>query len=187
MRIKLSKASRGGAAGRKPRAVTLAPDPWATRPDTAAQRAGTVVRDVAWTDPETGNRRNPNAIRGIYRKPLLERMRDGGTFDARQFSAASHIRDAYEATQTGAPAINPIQVDSSPNPAAIIAAQTDRMSKLSAAMRAVPSSAVSLVVHVCCDGRPISAHNSVSGGNSQAAATVALCAALDAVAVAFGL
>lgn len=181
----LSKQARAGHGGNKGGTITLAADPWASRPDTAAQRAGTVVRDVQWTDPDTGKRSNPNGVRGIYREPLLERMWRAGTLTARQFNAATLIRDAFEATQQQPPAINPIQVDTFPNPAAVIVMQTDRQSRLATAMRAVPITASAIVVHVCCMGEPLSAFKGVTGGRSQEAATQALCEALEAVAARF--
>ena len=183
----LSKQARGGAAGRKRRPVTMQPDPWANRPATAAQRAGTVVEAVTWTDPDTGERKNPNGVKVIRREPLLERMRKAGDFTEQQFRAGCIIRDAFEATQVQPPAINPVQVDSSPDPAGVVAMQTDRQSHLSAVMKPVPMTASGVVVHVCCEGRPLSAFPGCSGGTGHARAKAALCLALEAVAERFGI
>lgn len=158
---KLKHGTAGGHAGRKRRAVTLANCPWDTGPDTAAQRAGKVIEDATYTDPETGEKRNPNGVKRARRIDLAEHLRNKGFVSERGLRAALLIRDAFERTMRSPPAIKKVQVDTSPKPDHAVAIMVDRISAYHAAVQRIPPKYWSLVTWVVIDNQHPSSHPAV--------------------------
>lgn len=123
------------------------PSSWDMGPDTAAQRAGKVIEPATMTD-ERGREVNPNNVKRARRVDLVEVYYRRGWISKRGFAAADALRKAWEATQRSPPAINPIQVDSSPKPDANVAIQIDRVSKYVGVMGLVQGEHRNLVAAV---------------------------------------
>lgn len=189
---KLKKASRGGYASRKRRTVTVASCPWDTGPDTAAQRAGKVIEDAEWTDPETGEKRNPNGVKRARRVDIAEMLHGKGYVSERGLKAAKFITEAFEQTQKSPPAIKKVHVDTSPKPDHAIAIQIDRISRYREAVRKIPPGCWGLVAWVCVDGRHPGSYPTIkaldmSNGGKHRLACRAFGKMIEDVAEAMGL
>lgn len=134
MAAKRRKASQKPARRRKAPHKPTTPTSWDMGPDTPAQRAGKVVEPASYADPDTGKEINPNGVKRLRRVDLVEVYYRRGWISKRGFAAADALRKAYEGTQRSPPAINPVQVDTSPKPDQNVAIQIDRMSRYVALM-----------------------------------------------------
>lgn len=106
---------------------------------TAAAIAGTVVAEIDGP--------NPNRLARRRRVNVIDRLT---SLTMRQVQAAKEIQNAYgkvESLSSGGPLKE--QVQSSPKPDAVIAAQVDAQSRLARAMRAVHRSERAIVECVC--------------------------------------
>lgn len=128
------------------------PTSWDQGPDTAAQRANKVI-EPAVTYDESGKAINPNGVKRARRVDLVEVYYRRGIISKRAFLAAQALRMAYEGTMRSPPAINPIQVDSSPKPDANVAIQIDRTSCYVAVMGMVDKDHRKLVSAVVLEDR----------------------------------
>lgn len=168
----------------KKRAPYTPPTTWDAGPNTAAQRAGRVVEDVTETDPATGKRVNPNAVKRARRIDMAESYHKQGLITERQMKAAIKLREAYEATMRGPAAIKAVQVDSSPKPDQHIAITIDRVSKFIAISRHIPQPYEGIVKHVAIDNRSI---GSMYKGRLHAKGVLMLREGLDLLADAMGM
>lgn len=136
--------------------VTLAPNPWdeGTRPP--AREAFAVVEDRGEIDPDTGKRINPNGVKGIRYKDMLEIYRDRGWISAAGYEAALKVRVAWLNTEKGqCPPWLRERVDSSPKPDTAIAVQIDRLSRMIRLGSVIPAEDSRIVHHVACLGSAI--------------------------------
>lgn len=130
---KANKQRRAGIASalarsRKP--VTMQSASWDHGATGVANRAGLVIEQRGEPDPETGEMINPNGITGARRVDLLEFWHKRGNISTNGFNAAVKLRDAFEATQRGKPALpDNDRVQSSPKPDHAVTIQIDRLSK----------------------------------------------------------
>ena len=153
MAPKRRKASQKPARRRKAPRKPSAPTSWDMGPDTPAQRAGKVVEPASYADAETGKEINPNGVKRLRKVDLVEVYYRRGWISKRGLAAADALRKAYEATQRSPPAINPIQVDSSPKPDENIAVQIDRTSRYVALMGLVDRDHRKVVAAVVLEDR----------------------------------
>lgn len=190
---KLSRRAAGGLGGRKPRPITLASCPWDIGPDTPSQRAGKRIEDATYTDPETGEKRNPNGVKRARRVDVAESLHRQGYVSRRGLAAALRIREAFERTMQTPPAIKKVQVDNSPKPDHAVAIIVDRISKFHAAARHIPRGYWNLVVWVVIDNRHPGSYPNVkklkhlSPGKRHRVGCAAAARALDAVADSMGM
>ncbi len=141
-------------------------------PDTAAQRAGTVMEDVD----------GPNNVKRVRRIPVYETMKD--KLSQAAFQAAEEIYNAYEATKkSGAGGLSD-KVDRWPNPTAAATASLEITERYIRSMKAVPQHGRYVVVHVCHEDRAISKLS--GGGKDNAMHTATFKAALESAAFKLG-
>ncbi len=145
---RLKRQSRVALARRKPRAATVAPCPWDLGPTTAAQQAGKITEEATYTDPETGEKLNPNGVKRARRIDVAEFYFNKGYISESGWKAARAIREAWEATMQSQPAIKKVQVDSSPKPDAAVVIQVDRLSKLASVSKHIPPGYRGMIEHV---------------------------------------
>ena len=117
-----------------------------TGPDTAAQRAGTVIL-VVTEDSGTVFRRK-------RRDHALEIMADSGRISDRQCAAGLELHELWCKTEmTGDAPFTKAYVDNSPNPSAVVAAQIERVTKFTALSKHIPAALRGPVEHVAIKGR----------------------------------
>lgn len=158
------------AAKRKRRAPDVDYD---LGPQTAAQRALTVVEPVPL---------DANGRKRRRRLSVIEDMQRRGQIDKRQFEAAKLLQEAWERTMRSPPAIQEIRVDTFPSPDANVAIQIDRQSALVAVSRGVPQRLLYIVAHVVHDNRPVTALHPGMSGRRVSQHMDNLRAGLDALA-----
>jgi hypothetical protein len=127
-------------------------------PDTPLQGLGKVVEPVTFVDEDGKLKTSPNGMRRARRIDIIEsyhRRDRNPILDATQFKAAKMLREAYEATKKGPPAIKEIQVDASPKPDHFIDVTIDRLSRFSAIMRHVPQDCRDVVDAVVLENQSI--------------------------------
>lgn len=159
---------------KQPSAPPLPPSLADTGPETYLQRLRTREEVVEGDKNGSKLKRRYDAIDAI--KGL----------SPRQHMAARKLREAYEATAKGPPAIKEIQVDSSPKPDANIDVTIDRLSWFVRLHNAVPPEMRYVVDHVVLHGRAIS-DGLAAGGRDRPAPMADLTVALDLVANEAGL
>ena len=153
---KASKQRRAGIASalarsRKP--VTMQTASWDHGATGVANRAGLVIEQRGEPDPETGEMVNPNGITGARRVDLLEHWLKIGRISTNGFNAAVKLRDAFEATQRGKPALpDNDRVSSSPKPDHAVAIMVDRISALSAITKHIAPQDREIVLACVADG-----------------------------------
>lgn len=108
-------------------------------PGPAARAREQVVEDAFDVDPETGEIRNPNAIKRVRIVDMLEVWHRKGVISTAGYNFAVKLRDAFEATQRAPGWPDNDRVQSSPNHAASALIRTDRLSKYHAVSRFVPT------------------------------------------------
>lgn len=110
------------------------------------------MRDTVLEPLTDENGKNPNNIGRRRRKNALS----GLGLSMRQEQAGEAIRDAYarvESLSSGSPLKE--QVDASPKPDAVVAAQVDAQSHLAFVMKPVSREWRNVVEHVCWNNKPI--------------------------------
>jgi len=166
----MSKAKRrrklvSGSHSKAKRHVSIAQAPWNGDhgTGTAAATAGTVVEPMADSPNRMAVRKRVNVIDTLT------------SLSMRQQQAAKEIQEAYcrVEMQSSGSALKE-QVDASPKPDAVIAAQVDAMSRLAHAMSAVPSAMRDVVEHVCWENRQIATISKRTGYNRMADFKVAM-------------
>lgn len=118
-------------------AVSL-PTAWDMGTGTAAQRAGLVIEDAAYTDPETGKKVNPNGVKRARRVDLVESLHNRGILSKRQYLAAQALIMASERVEMTGSALKKVQVDTSSKPDAANVVKIDLQRKVSDIERMVP-------------------------------------------------
>lgn len=160
------------ASKAKRRRVTIKAAPWNGDhgTGTAAAQAGTVLEEI---------KDNPNRMARRKRVSQIDELED--KLSLRQYQAAKAIQDAYcrvEMQSSGAALKE--QVDSTPKPDAVIAAQVDATSRLVFVMGAVPKAMRDVVEHVCWHNLPM--RSLTGGGRKHYNRSADLKVALDLVA-----
>lgn len=147
-----TKAQRRHKAGRvgKPRAnrTKPLPQPGDLGTSTAAARKGTEV--ITLPAP------NPNKVQRRQRVTGLDRLERRDSLSMRQLQAAREIETAYCRVQmlsSGGELKE--QVDSSPRPDAVVTSQVEAVSRLTRAMKGVPTAMRDVVEAVCWHGKPV--------------------------------
>ena len=117
-------------------------------PRTAAQMRGAVIV------PVEGD--NPNGVARKFREGPIQRMARLAIMSLRQYQAAQEISDAWcECEMLSSGGELKEHVDTSPNPASVVAAQADALSRLNRAVKAVPPKHRYVVEWVCYDNNRI--------------------------------
>lgn len=147
------RAGIASALARNRKPVTMQTASWDHGATGVANRAGLVIEQRGEPDPETGEMINPNGITGARRVDLLEFWHKRGNISTNGFNAAVKLRDAFEATQRGKPALpDNDRVSSSPKPDHAVAIMVDRISALSAITRHIETRDREIVLACVADG-----------------------------------
>lgn len=161
-KTKKRRLKHGTKATAKPRsAVRLNPAPWDMGADGPANKArASAVMDAGEPeiDPDTGKvtTRNPNGVKRMVYKDMLEVYHDRGVISDKGYEAGRKLREAWELTQRGQGSDwTQDKVDSSPKPDAQAAIQVDRMSAYVRVKKAIPQDDNALLMAVVCDGHSI--------------------------------
>lgn len=122
-----------------------------------ANRIGLVTEDRGDVDPDTGEVRTHNNVKGVSRHDMLTVYHKRGILSKRAFSAGELLRNAWEATQRGRGAdLSGERVDSTSKPDATIAIHIDRVSKLVKLSRMVSPDDMQIIEAVAYEERPVS-------------------------------
>lgn len=142
----MNKTKRRRASRRKPPPVTIPAYNGDHGPNTQAARAGKELRPI-----EDENGKNPNNLARLQAVQVIDTL--GLTM--RQLQAANAITNAYcrNAMLSSGGALRE-QVDSSPKPDAVVAAQVDARSRLVHVMKPIPRGSRHIVEHICWDNKP---------------------------------
>lgn len=142
----------------KPRAaVSLAEPRWDQGAAGIANRIGLVAEGRGDRDASTGKQINPNGVKGVRRVDMLEIYHKRGWISDRAYTAGEGIRNAWEATLQGKGAdLSDVRVDRTPKADAAIDIRLDRMSKLVMLSKHIPTTDMSIIFAVACEGRAIS-------------------------------
>ena len=133
--------------------VTLAPGPWDHGATGAANVAGLVIEERGETDPKTGKVTNPNGVTGMRRVDLLDFWHGRGTISTGGLTVAKLLRQAYEDTMRGPPALpDNDRVQSSPKPDKAIDIQVDRISRFAKLMKLVADEDRQIITVCVLDG-----------------------------------
>lgn len=104
--------------------------PWDHGAMGAANRIGLVVEERGDLDLRSGKITNPNNVTGVRRVDILDFWHRRGTITTGGFNAAVKLRDAFEGTMRGKPALpENDRVQSSPKPDHAVTIQIDRISQ----------------------------------------------------------
>lgn len=151
-RGKALKAVAARESGRAP--VSLAETPWDHGATGKANRIGLVVEERGEKDAKTGKTINPNGVTGARRVDLLEFWHKRGSISTEGYNAAEMLRNAFEATQRGKPALpDNDRVQSSPKPDHAVDIQIDRISRFEGLMRHVRITDRAIVTACVLDGQ----------------------------------
>lgn len=126
------------------RSVSITKAPWNGDHGTGTEAAN---RDTEIVEVKTEDGRNPNRMAHRRRVNVIDTLT---SLTMRQVQAAKEIQNAYgkvESLSSGGPLKE--QVQSSPKPDAVVAAQVDAQSRLARAMRAVHRSERIIVEAIC--------------------------------------
>lgn len=144
---------RASCANRKPK-MTLAETPWDHGATGQANRIGLVVEERGEKDATTGKVTNPNGVTGVRRVDLLEFWHRRGSITTEGYNAAEKLRDAFEATMQGKPALpDNDRVQSSPKPDHAVTIQIDRISRFDYLMRHVHFADRRIVIPCVLEGK----------------------------------
>jgi hypothetical protein len=197
MTRKRKRGNAKGSAVAPKSAVTVAamPSAWDMGATGPANRAWLVTEERGETDPETGEKRNPNNVQGVRRIDNIEVWHNcfiGGKYNrawitTEQYNAAIDYRDAFEATMLapGTDYARPI-VDSSPKPDHAVTIQMDRIARYERAARSIAPQDRPILWHcVIMGGLPSTLRingQQIYQGDGFEAGYIALRAALDRLA-----
>lgn len=147
------RAGIASALARNRKPVTMQTASWDHGATGVANRAGLVIEQRGEPDPETGEMINPNGITGARRVDLLEHWLKLGRISTNGFNAAIKLRDAFESTQRGKPALpENDRVSSSPKPDHAVAIMVDRISAFSAITKHIAPQDREIVLACVADG-----------------------------------
>lgn len=105
-------------------------------------------------DPMTGKLSNPNKVTGVRRVDLLEFWHKRGSISTAGFTAAEALRNAFEATMRGKPALpDNDRVQSSPKPGHAVDIMIDRISRFEALMRHVATQDRQIITACVLEGQ----------------------------------
>ena len=163
---------------RKRKPLSLPPQ-GETGPDTAAQRAGAHIGVYAEDSGAVFRRKR--------RDHPLEVLAANNKISSRQCAAGLRLHEAYCITEMGPDAaFTRDYVDTSPNPAAVALAQTERITRFVAIFRHVPAAMKGVVWHVAINGKQLRAGFS-RDGKEASSHCAQLQVALDLVANHLGI
>lgn len=112
--------------------------PWDHGAMGTANRHGLMVEERGEINPDTGKTTNPNGVTGVRRRDILEFWHTRGTLTTAGYNAAVKLRDAFEGTMRGKPALpDNDRVQSSPKPDHAVTIQIDRISQFTRYMKLV--------------------------------------------------
>ena len=149
----MSKAAKRRAGRRRSAAVSLAPSPWDHGATGLANKNGLIEEERGEMDPVTGKLSNPNKVTGVRRVDLLEFWHKRGSISTAGFTAAEALRNAFEATMRGKPALpDNDRVQSSPKPDHAVDIMIDRISRFEALSRHVAPQDREIVTACVLDG-----------------------------------
>ncbi len=148
---------RKRAEGRRAKArrgrVTVATTPWDHGAMGQANRIGLEVEERGEMNPATGKVTNPNKVTGVRRVDLLAFWHRRGSISDGGLTAASLLRDAYEATQRQKPSLpDNDRVQSSPKPDHAIEITIQRISRYASLMGLVDPCDRAIVTACVLDG-----------------------------------
>lgn len=127
---KQRRAALAGGLAKSKRPITMIAAAWDHGATGQANRAGLVIEERGEVDAKTGKTTNPNGVTGARRVDLLEFWHKRGNISTAGFNAATALRDAFEGTLRGKPALpDNDRVQSSPKPDHAVTIQIDRLSK----------------------------------------------------------
>lgn len=133
--------------------VTLVIPPWDHGATGQANRIGLVVEERGEVNPATGKVTNPNRVTGVRRVDLLAFWWGRGTISTGGYNAAVALRNAYDDTLRGPPALpENDRVQSSPKPDQSIDIRITRISRFSTLMRRVADEDREIVSACVLDG-----------------------------------
>ena len=166
--------------------VSLAKPRWDQGATGQANRVGLVSEARGDVDPDTGERVNPNGVKGVRRVDMLEVYHQMGRISDAGFTAGEALRDAWTATQRSKGTdYAATRVDSTSKPDAHIDIQIDRMSDYLAVSKHIIKSDRAILAAVVGDGRTV-AHLKQYQRENLSQGMAHLRAALDRLAVAMG-
>ncbi len=145
---------------RNKRKPPLLPPQGDVGPNTAAQRKGAVILRVTEDSGAVFRRKR--------RDHALEIMAKSGKLSERQCAAGLKLHALYCATEMGPDAaFTRVYVDTSPNPAAVALAQTEKITRFIALFRHVPQALKGPVWHVAIKGHQLRAGYSRDGKDAS--------------------
>lgn len=137
--------------------VSLATPRWDHGSKGPANRAGLVKEPRGYTDPETGETRNPNNVTGVRRLDLLDRLHRDGTISDRGYKAGSHLRAAWAETQRSKSVdLSDVRVDQTSKPDAAIDIRIERISRLRGISRHIANGDGPIIYAAIYDERDVS-------------------------------
>lgn len=182
----MSKArAKPRARGRpkKPRPVTVAPQPWDHGATGPANRRGLRVEPATDFDHDTGKERsNPNGVTRVRRMEPIEAYLRQGRITVGQAATAREMRDASEVSRNADPlAAIQSHVDRPSGPFEPCAGPYDARHKYRDMMACVPPASRPVVEHVAIGGYYVTAMPGGTKGGASARHMQRLRDGLDAV------
>jgi len=136
--------------------VSLAKARWDMGAEGQANRAGLITEDRGEVDPDTGEKVNPNGVKGARRVDMLEVYHSRGWISDKGYTAGEALRDAWTATQRSKGTdYSAERVDSTSKPDAHIDIQIDRVSQYIAVSRQITQGDERILSTVVGEGRAI--------------------------------
>jgi hypothetical protein len=118
--------------------VTVAPCPWDMGARPAARESLAVIEGRGELDTATGTVINPNDVKGLRYRDMLEIWHRKGAISTAGYNAGEKLRNAWEGTQRGPGWPDNDRVQSSPKPDHAVEIQIDRISALQAITKRIP-------------------------------------------------
>ena len=166
--------------------VSLAKPRWDQGATGQANRVGLVSEARGDVDPDTGERVNPNGVKGVRRVDTLELYHKRGVISDRGLTAGEALRDAWTSTQRSKGTdYAATRVDSTSKPDANIDIQIDRVSRYLAVAKHIEAGDKAILAAVVGEGRTV-AHLKQYRRENLSKGMAHLRAALDRLAVAMG-
>lgn len=146
---KQRRASLAGVLARSKAPINL----WDHGAMGQANRHGIIIEDRGEQDPVSGKITNPNGVTGARRIDLLEFWHKRGNITTGGYNAACLLREAFEGTMRGKPALpDNDRVQSSPKPDHAVTIQIDRISRYEKLARHVHPCDKALISACVLDG-----------------------------------